>query len=150
MKQRLLRHNFCPWIHEQTFIRWLHFIADVVIWPEIDKSNISMREVNITSILQGCYQKNNFFKGWSWFKFNNLELALGKNLWRKGLKIKVRKFWRQIPMFVAVKVENRVKGMKLKDWFNSKTIFCLPRLITLGVSYSMKLLLIHCYWWILY
>ena len=104
-----------------------------------------MREVNTTSILQGCYQKNNFFKGWSWFKFNNLELALGKNLWRKGLKIKVRKFWRQIPMFVAVKVENRVKGMKLKDWFNSKTIFCLPRLITLGVSYSMKLLLIYCY-----
>ena len=43
-------------------------------------------------------------------------------------------------MFVAVKGKNRVKGMKLKDWFFSKIIFCLPGLITLGVSYFMKLL----------
>ena len=61
-------------------------------------------------------------------------------MWGKELKIKVRKFWEQIPMFVAVKGENRVKEMKLKNWFNSKIIFCLPRLIILGVSYSIKLL----------
>ena len=43
-------------------------------------------------------RKNAFFEGWSWFRFNNLGLALGKNLKfytsvAKGLKLKVRKFW---------------------------------------------------------
>ena len=46
-----------------------------------------------------------FFEGWSWFKFNNLRLALGTNLkfytsLLKGLKLKVRKFWGLIPTFV--------------------------------------------------
>ena len=43
-------------------------------------------------------QKNTFFEGWSWFKFNNLGLALGIALeffagLAKGLKLKVRKLW---------------------------------------------------------
>ena len=42
-------------------------------------------------------RKTTFFEGWSWFKFNNLGLALGTNLKfytsvAKGLKLKVRKF----------------------------------------------------------
>ena len=69
-----------------------------------------------------------FFEGWSWFKFNNLGLALGKNLkcytsLSKGLKLKVRKFWGLNPTFVEVtgkklvgvgafppSILNRVKG----------------------------------------
>ena len=50
------------------------------------------------------WPKKGFFEGWSWFKFNNLELALGTTFKfctneAKGLKLKVRKFWRLIFTF---------------------------------------------------
>ena len=70
-----------------------------------------MREVVTTSILSGFDQKNCFFEGWSWLKFNNLELALGTNLKFYTsvpivLKLKVKKFWELIPTFVEVTGEN--------------------------------------------
>ena len=40
--------------------------------PKFVNCSFSMREVIITSILQGFDRKNHFFDGWSWFKFNNL------------------------------------------------------------------------------
>ena len=45
-------------------------------------------------ILWGFDQRNHFFEGWSWFKFNNLGLALGISLKfyttvAKGLKLKI-------------------------------------------------------------
>ena len=58
-------------------------------------------------------RKTAFFEGWSWFKFNNLELALGTN-WKfytnvaKRLKLKARKFGRLIPTFVEVTGEKLV------------------------------------------
>ena len=60
-------------------------------------------------------RKTAFFEGWSWFKFNNLGLALGTNLKlyisvAKGLKIQVTKFWRLIRTFVEV------TGKKLLGW----------------------------------
>ena len=60
-----------------------------------------MREVIITSILQGFDQKNHFFQGRSWFKFNNLGLVLGiaskfYTSVAKGLKLKVRKFLNRV------------------------------------------------------
>ena len=72
-----------------------------------------MREV--TSVLLGSDQKKRFFEGWSWFKFNNLGLALGTNLKfytsvAKGLNLKVRKFCGLIPMFVEVAEEKLVQG----------------------------------------
>ena len=73
------------------------YIVDEIIWPKIGNSSISMREVIITWILEEFDQKNRFFKGWSWFKFNNLVVALDKNLKfytsvAKGWKLKIRKF----------------------------------------------------------
>ena len=58
-------------------------------------------------------EKPFFFKGWSWFKFNNLGLALATNLklyssLSKGLKLKVRKFLGLIPTFVEVTGEKLV------------------------------------------
>ena len=58
-------------------------------------------------------RKTAFFEGWSWFKFNNLGLALGTNLkfytsLSKGLKLKVRKFWGLILTFVEVTGEKLV------------------------------------------
>ena len=60
-------------------------------------------------------RKTAIFEGWSWFKFNNLGLALVTNLkfytsMAKGLKLKVRKFWGLIPMFVEVTGEKLVQG----------------------------------------
>ena len=57
-----------------------------------------------------------FFEGWSWFKFDNLGLALGANLKfcssvAKGLKLKVRKFWGPNPTFVELTKEKLVGGL---------------------------------------
>ena len=66
-----------------------------------------MREVILTSILQGFDQKNHFFEGWSSFKFNNFGVALGMTLKfytsvEKGLKLKIRKIWGLISTVVEV------------------------------------------------
>ena len=58
-------------------------------------------------------RKNNFFEGYSWFKFNNFELAIDTNLKLytsvvKGLKIRDRKFSGLIPTFVEVTEEKLV------------------------------------------
>ena len=60
-------------------------------------------------------RKTAFFEGWSWFKFNNLGLALRANSkfytsLAKGLKLKVRKFLGLIPTFVEVTGEKLVGG----------------------------------------
>ena len=80
--------------------------VNAVIRPKLGNSCISVREVITTSILYGFDQKNSSFL-LSWFKFNNLGLALGTNLKfytkvAKGLKQKVRKFWDLIPTFAEV------------------------------------------------
>ena len=51
--------------------------------------------------------KKRLFEGCSWFKFDNLGVALGKalkfyNIVVKGLKTKVGKFWWLIPTSVEV------------------------------------------------
>ena len=60
-------------------------------------------------------RKTAFYEGWSWFKFDNMGLALGKNLKfytnvAKELKLKIRKFWVLIPTFVEVTGEKLIKG----------------------------------------
>ena len=76
-------------------------------------------------------RKTAFFEGWTWFKFNNLGLALGTNLifytiLSKGLKLKVRKFW-LILTFVEVTGGKLVGGGP----------FC-PRPILNRVKHNMK------------
>ena len=68
-------------------------------------------------------KKTAFFKGWSWFRFNNLELALGTDLnfytsVVKRLELKVRKFWGLIPTFVEVTGEKLVVGGGLPPILN--------------------------------
>ena len=55
-----------------------------------------------------------FFEGCSWFKFNNLGLALRANMKfytdvAKALKLKARKFWGLISTFVEVTFEKLVQ-----------------------------------------
>ena len=64
---------------------------------------------------KGLTRKTASFEGWSWFKFNNLGLALATNLKfktsvAKELKLKVKKFWGLILTFVGVTVEKLVGG----------------------------------------
>ena len=79
-------------------------IVNVVMWSKFGNSSISVKEVIITSILKWFDKKNRFFEGWSWFKFDNLGLALVTNFkfytsMAKGLKVKVRRFWGLISTF---------------------------------------------------
>ena len=48
--------------------------------PKFGNSSIAMRQVIITSVDKELTRKNTFFEEWSWFKFNNLGLALGMAL----------------------------------------------------------------------
>ena len=96
--------------------RGSYYIVDVVIWPKFDNSSTSRREVIITSFYKDLTRKSTFFEGWSWFKFNNLELASGMALKfytsvAEGLKIKIKKFWWLIPTFVEVTGEKLVRGL---------------------------------------
>ena len=77
-------------------------------------------------------RKNSFFEGWSWFKFNNLGLALGTNLKfytsvAKGLNLKVRRILGLLPTFVEVTGEKLVVGAFLASpsWIRlrAKTTF---------------------------
>ena len=89
------------------------YFVDAIMWQKFGNSSISRGEVIITSILQGFDQKNHFFEGWSWFKFNNLAMVLGMTLKfytsvAKGLKLKARKFCGLTPPFVEVTGEKLV------------------------------------------
>ena len=79
-------------------------------------------------------RKTAFYEGWSWFKFDNMGLALGKNLKfytnvAKELKLKIRKFWVLIPTFVEVTGEKLIKGgggrvdLKISLLFKKSTNF---------------------------
>ena len=108
---------------ETNFLRDSNDIVEVVMWPTFGNPSISMREVIISSNLYRFDQKNHFFEGWYWFKFDNLGLELGTTLKfyvsvnisdisvTKGLKIKVRKFWELSPMFVEVTGEKLLGGL---------------------------------------
>ena len=82
-----------------------NYVADVVMWSTFGNSSVSMGKVIIALVLLGLDQKNNIFEECSWLKFNILGVALGVALKfytsvAKGLKLKIRKFWRIIQMFV--------------------------------------------------
>ena len=79
-----------------------------------DQSLVTLATL-VTQFYTDLTRKSAFFDGWSWFKFNNLGLALGTNLkfytnLPKGLKLKVRKFWGLILTVVEVTGEKLVGG----------------------------------------
>ena len=89
-----------------------------------------MREVILTSILYGFDLKNGFLEGWSWFKFNNLGLGLNTNLKfytsvEKGLKLKVRMFWR---LFL------RLQKLQRKNWYGVGEPPPIPNMVKLVIG----------------
>ena len=95
-------------VTSKTVSRDSSYIVNVINWPKFRNFSIS--------ILQGFDQKkNDFFEGCSWFKFNNLGLALGMALkfytsLAKPLKLKVIKSLGLIPTFVQVTGGKLVRG----------------------------------------
>ena len=87
--------------------RGSNYIVDMVMWPMFGNSSISMREVIKPQFFKDLTWKTTFFERCSWFKINNLGLALGIVLKfytnvAKELKLKVKKFWGLIPTSVEV------------------------------------------------
>ena len=83
----------------------MHKLIHILLTPESFKDFFFERS----------YHNLNFIKGCSWFKFNNLELALRMTLKfytsaAKGLKLKVRKFLGLIPTSIVEKGEKLIKG----------------------------------------
>ena len=81
----------------------MNVLPDMYICP-FRKKGAPLLRVGTVNLIR-FDQKNLFFEGYSWFKFNNLGLALGMALKfytsvSKEFKLKVRKFWGLIPTFV--------------------------------------------------
>ena len=135
-----------------------HHVIQIIsqIWS-CDQSLVTVaflwKRLTQPQFYQGLTRKTSFFDRWSWFKFNNLGLALGTNLKfytsvAKGLKLKVRKFWGLIPTFVEVTGGKLVGGpfwpphpeqgqSSLKQSFLKTTIVLLVFYTTnIAASYS--------------
>ena len=94
-----------------------NYIGNTVMWPKLGNSTTSMRAFLITSTFSEFDHWNHFFEWWSWFKNNNLRLALGMVLKfytsvEKEWKLKVRKCWRLIPPFPEITGEKLDGGCK--------------------------------------
>ena len=94
-----MAHILWMWSCDQSLVT-LAFVKEKLLQPHFYKD---------------LTRKAAFFEEWSWFKFNNLVVALGANLkcytsLAKGLKLKVRKFLGLILTFVEVTGEKLVGG----------------------------------------
>ena len=79
-------------------------------------TSIAMGELSQSQFCKDLIRKTGLFERWSWFKFNNLGLALGMNLKfyssvKKGLKLIVRKFLGLVSTFIEVTGEKLVGGL---------------------------------------
>ena len=91
-------------------------------------------------------RKTAFFEELSWFKFNNLGLALDTTLkcytsLSKGSKLKVRKFWRLIPTFVEVTEEKLLEGIfapQSRIWLNLRLKSYIIRYIRIYIRTIIK------------
>ena len=107
------------WWYQQNFIN-CKWIVNEAMWPKFSKASTFMRELIITSVLQVWPEKPLFWQDSLGSSSIKLGLSLGIALKfhtnvARGLKLKVRKFWRLIPTFVEV------VGEKMAGSFSSPT-----------------------------
>ena len=98
-----------------------HVIQIIFQICSCDQSLVTLEKLSQPQFHKDLTRKTVFFDGWSWFKFNNLGVALGTNLKfytsvAKGLKLKVRKFLKLIPTFVELPGEKLVE----ESWIGLK------------------------------
>ena len=105
--------------------------SNYIVDASCDQSLVTVaflwEELSQPQFYKGLTRKIAFLGRCSWFKFNNLGLTLGTNLKfytsvTKGLKIKVRKFWVLIHMFVEVTGEKLVGGAP-PSWIGLMLVF---------------------------
>ena len=92
-----------------------HYVLDLLCDQSLVTS-IAMGELSQSQFCKDLIRKTGLFERWSWFKFNNLGLALGMNLKfyssvKKGLKLIVRKFLGLVSTFIEVTGEKLVGGL---------------------------------------
>ena len=68
--EKKLCHSFCPWCHEQGFNLWLKLYCRCV-----HVTRVSIEEVIILQFYKDLTRKTDFFEGWPWFKFINLDYS---------------------------------------------------------------------------
>ena len=82
-------------VTNKTLPRDSNYIADVTMWSTFDDSAFLWEKLPWPQCFEDLTRKTTFLGGgWSWFKFNNLELSLGITLKfytsvAKNLKLKV-------------------------------------------------------------
>ena len=99
--------------------KFYHVIQIILLMCSCDQSFVTLaflwKKLSQPHFSKDLTRKTASFEVWSWFKFNNLGLALDTNLKfytsvTKGLKLKARKFWGLIPTFVEVTGEKLFEG----------------------------------------
>ena len=80
-----------------------------------ERSYHNLKFIKISEQFLKSFRKTTFFEGWSSFKFNNLELALGtalsfSTIVTKVLKLNIRKFGWLITSFLEVAGEKLLQG----------------------------------------
>ena len=94
-------------------------MTEIILWMwSCDQSLVTLtfvqEKLSSLQFYKDLTRQNAFFEGWSWFKFNNLGLALGTNLKfytsvAKKSILRVIKFLGLIPRFVRVTGEKLVE-----------------------------------------
>ena len=87
-----------------------NYFVDVIMWPKIGNSSISMREIIITSVLQKTIKKTIFLRcALGLVQEFGTGTRYGLEILRQFDKLKVRKVWRLIPTFAEVRGEKLVE-----------------------------------------
>ena len=92
-----------------------NYVIDVIMCQSLVTIAFLWEKLSQPQFNRNFTRKIAYFKGWSWFKLNNLGLIPGKNFKfytgvAKRLKLKVRKFWGIILTFLEVAGEKLVRG----------------------------------------
>ena len=115
MKERLWRHGFCLWHHQQNFVMWLRLYCRcdnaTKVWLLAFLYERSYHNVNFARI----WPEKPLFWGVVLFQITNFGLALGMALEfytrvAQGLKLKVRTFCGLTHAFVEITREKLVGG----------------------------------------
>ena len=90
-----------------------NYNVDAVMWPKFGNCSVLWLKLSQLQFYKDLTWKTAFFEEWSWFKFNNLRMALDMTSKfytsvAKELKLKVRRFWGLISTFAKVTGEKLV------------------------------------------
>ena len=105
LKRRLWRHNFCPWCYQQNFKSRLklycRFGHVTKVWCFYERSYHKLNFIGIwpekSIFLRGALGSSSIIYDWHL----RMSLKFDTSV-EKDLKLKVRKFWGQIPTFAVV------------------------------------------------